>query len=115
MLSPEQTDILETAPKTFLRSGYVSAFDALPKTMRYLEKVQDTGESQIKVTKNPDSGIKIIVSSQYKTELSALITETCFQHNITINDAETHTFKTDTPLAILFLEAAFNTPNMTPS
>ena len=89
------------------------ASDALSKTMRHLEKAQDTGEPQIKVTKTPDSSIKIIVSGQYKTELAALITETCFQHNITINDAETHTFRTDTPLAILFLEAGFTIPNLT--
>jgi len=114
-LSPEQNDILSTAQETFLRSRYVSNSDSLGKTMRYLEWVQDTGEPQIKVVRNQEGSIRIIVSCQYTTEVTALIMGTCFQNNITINDAEIHTFWTEHPLlAVLFLEAGFNIPNLTP-
>jgi len=83
--------------------------------MMYLEKAQETGESQIKVTRNQEGGIRIIVSSLYSNEISTIIAGTCFQNNITINDAEIHTFDTQEPLAVFFLEAGFNIPNMTPS
>lgn len=114
-LSPEQDTILRTAQETFLRSRYVSTSDSLVKTMMYLERAQNKWEPQIKVTRNQEGSIRIIVSCQYTTEVGALITGTCLQNNTTINDAEIHTFWTEPPLAVFFLEASSNTSNiMTP-
>lgn len=114
-LSPEQNTILDTSQETFLRSRYISSSDALGKTMMYLEKAQETRDPQIKVTRNQEGGLRIIVSSLYSNEISAIIAGTCFQNSITINDAEIHTFNTQSPLAVFFLEAGFSTPNLTPS
>jgi hypothetical protein len=113
MLSPEQTIILSKASDTFSQSRYVSASSDLAKTMVCLEKVQETESPQIKITRI-GSSIRIIVSAEYQTELAAIITGTCFEHRITINDAEAHTFATEKPLAVLFFEADFNTQNLTP-
>lgn len=114
-ISPEQNEILDTAQETFLRSRYVSTSDSLGKTMMYLERAQDTGEPQIKVTQNQEGRIRIIVSCQYALGVAPVIMGTCFKNNITINDAEIHTFGTENPLAVLFLEAGFSIPNLTPS
>lgn len=80
------------AQETFLRSRYVSSSDSLGKTMMYLEKAQGNSEPQIKVTRNQEGSIRIIISCQYETGVAPIIMGTCFQNNITINDAEIHTF-----------------------
>lgn len=41
-LSEEQAEIFDAAPPTFLRSRYVSASEAMAKTMKFLDKVRST-------------------------------------------------------------------------
>lgn len=113
LLSPEQLTILDSAPQTFLHSRYVSASDALTKTMKCLEIAQKKWEPQITITRTHDNTIRIVVSAPYNNNLPAIITGTCLESDVAIDDAEIHIFGSEQPLAVLFLEGRFSIPWVT--
>lgn len=112
-LSPEQQEILDTAPQTFLHSRYVSASESLAKSMRCLEKAREKWEPQITISRTHSDTIRIIVSTRYDNNLPAIISGVCLENKIAIEDAEIHTFGADGNLAILFLEGCFSIPWLT--
>lgn len=114
LLSEEQAEIFDAAPDTFLHSRYVSASEAMTKTMKFLDKVRTTSAPQITITMTPGNMIRILLSSEFHNDLPAIVAGTCFENGISINDAEIHTFPMEKPLAVLFLEADFGLPGLTP-
>jgi hypothetical protein len=57
-----------------------------------------------------DNTVRIIVSAPYNNNLPAIITGTCLESDVAIDDAEIHIFGSENPLAVLFLEGRFSIP-----
>lgn len=62
----------------------------------------------------PAETIRILLSSEFHDDLPAIVAGTCLENDISINDAEIHTFPMEKPLAVLFLEADFGLSGLAP-